>query len=215
MPLSAIALITVAELEAAIPLPTGADPAGCEEAINRASELIESEVVHRPIKSRAYTNLRLAGPRGCKLSPPQWAATPIVITGAPPPTLTITIDGLAQTIWTKEADGDPEAFDVIVESDDAAGEWGPNRFHRSAGWPRALPSVPRRIVLNYTGGFSTVPERYKLACLEWARELYLLKQQGTQGVETITTPTGTFTRSARAVPPRVEQLIGHDRLVAV
>jgi len=205
MALSTIALASIAQLEAVLKLAGGQDTAGCEEAINRASELIERDVVSRPIKSRIYTNLRLPAQRSPVLFPP---AAPIGVSPLP----IIKLFGVAQTVWKAEADGAREGFDVWVET--GPDEWAPNHFYRRAGWGWSGSDL-KPILLTYTGGFTAVPERYQLACLEWAQELYRLKTQGTQGMETITTPTGTFTKSARAVPPRVEQLIGADRLVSV
>ena len=175
------------------------------DVVNRVSSFIE-RFVNRPVRQRAYTSLRLPSRRSALLFPP---AAPISIVQ----TITLSLDGTAQTVWKSEPDGDPADFEVEVRSLVPGADCGPDHFYRGNGWSSTRSGSP--ILLSYTGGFATIPERFKQAAREWLQEIYLNQTQRMTSVETITTPTGTFTKSMRAIPPRVEQLIGQDRLVSV
>lgn len=181
--------------------------------INRVSGMIEAYIGRRIVRHQ-WTNLRMRGQSSCDLLPP---SAPIHIDQA----ISITLDGVAQTVWTQESDGDPATFDVEVAALVPGSPWAPDKFCRRAGW---IGRTETPIVLTYRGGFDPptgglgdfpIPEQFTQAALEWVKDLYLLQTQGTQGMETISTPTGTFTKSARSIPPRVEQWIGADRLVSV
>lgn len=213
--LAANALVTVARATAfcGLPTPTSAEEDAIATLINRVSGMIEA-YVDRPLVRKQWTNLRLRGQQDCALYPP---SAPIDIAQA----IELSIDGRVLTVWKEEADGDPATFDIMVAAAFPGSEWAPDHFMRAAGW---LGASARPILLTYRGGFDPptvslpdhpIPDRYTQAALEWVKELYLLETHGTQGVETITTPTGTFTKSARSIPPRVDQWIGADRLVGV
>ena len=105
------ALLTLAEAVAFLNLGdtlSVAQESLVNDCVNRVSSFIE-ELMNRPLAQRAYTSLRLPSRRSALLFPP---AAPISIAQ----TITLSLDGTAQTVWKSEADGDPADFEVEVRS---------------------------------------------------------------------------------------------------
>jgi hypothetical protein len=187
MALSSIALVTMVEARAALGMPSDAsDDVNVEQVVNAASALAETVYCSRPLKARAYTNVRIAGPCHEKLYPliadcDQQLAAPIDTAA----TVTIILGGTAQTLWKSEADGDPDAKDVAVFRD---------YFYRSGGWSTTsgFPSgVPRNVLLSYTGGLNPVPDDLKEATLELVQKLYPLLIQGRMDMASFSTAGGS------------------------
>src|SRR5262245_6806943 len=138
--------------------------------ITEASRLLE-RLTDRVLKQRLITT-RLTGPMGPKLYA---RAAPIEVDTTVAPAPVITIDGVVQTVWKTEADGDPATFNVVVASDNEDEVNGlRNHFWRGSYWQPVSCSpgaVGRNILATYTGGFKRVPEDLKRACK------YLLQKQ--------------------------------------
>ena len=197
---------------------TQAMPAADEDrlmgSIAAVSALVESR--YRPLASMAYENLRLAAPAGCALYPPR---APIDVTA----TITLTINGVVQSVWTAEGDGDPTTFDVMVASTVGDSPFMPDSFHRRVGWGGDIYGGltgwnPRPILLSYTGGFtpSTLPADLKRAVLETVLTLYRDVQQGTVDLAATGAPMGGTTwELPRWMPYRARQVFESHALVQV
>lgn len=130
---------------------TGTDQdAMIQTLINRASDWIE-DYCNRLFVARPFT-MRLPGQAMPHLRPP---ATPLDLV-AP---LTVSVNGVAQTIWRTEADGDPAGKQVVVGADVPG---TPTFLYRAAGW---CGTPPTPILLTYTGGhpFAALPGDLKEA----------------------------------------------------
>ena len=201
MPPLAYALVTVAEAKAFI-APDGM--AGTydqllEVVINRATDMIEQEYCNRPLKARTYTNLRLRGQERCELF---LRATPI----DPAQPITVTVNGVAQTVWRTEADGDPASKDVILgrSCDDLI--FTPDHLYRRVGWG-GYSGNPYNVLLGYTGGFATVPNDLAEATLEIVKKLFNEMKAGTQDLAAVTLPSGSFTVFDATLPRRARELL--------
>lgn len=181
-----------------------ADRAVVEDTVTRASAICE-ERVGRPLGRRLYTNVRLSG-RGCHL----WLNGPL-ITSAP---LTVTLDGVAQTVWMDEASGDPVDFDVIVTSSDPSSEWCPDQLYRRLGWCGS-GYQPAPILVSYTGGFAAVPDSIREACLLVVQKLYRDGSRAFADVATINTPSGSMSLYDSFLPRRAAQILDFHRRVSV
>jgi hypothetical protein len=148
--LSAIALVSVAEAKRALGIEDSFQDAVVEDVIDKASALAETVYCHRPLKRRAVTDLRVEGPAyGRRLYPVIW---PIDTAGL----VTVAVNGVSQTLWKTEGDGDPGQKNVQVY---------PDHFYRAAGWS-PTGSTERNVVLTYSGGYDPVPEDLQEAALE-------------------------------------------------
>lgn len=153
MALSAIALVSVLEARGVLGISDSAQDAAVESMIERATAEAETRCM-RPLKQRTLTNLRVTGRCGTELYP-EWypgAAWPINAAG----TVAVSVDGVAQTLWKSESDGDPALKDVAVY---------PDCFYRAMGW-NLIGTAARNVVLTYDGGFNPVPEDLKTAVLD-------------------------------------------------
>jgi hypothetical protein len=184
-----------------------------QDLINRASDFCEWWC-GRPIKARAFADLRLPGQVGPVLRPP---AVPIDITA----TLTLSIWGASQTIWKRESDGDPSAFDVIVGADVTDPRLRPNLFHRARGWCGGDPwGNPYPILLSYTGGFDPVPGELLDAAGLVLQHLYRLQEKQTADVTGLTSPVGGSVSYApelvgSLIPMQAKQILDSYRTVSV
>ncbi len=155
MPLNANALVTLAEAKAELSIDTIALDAQVERYINDASDWCE-HLCGRKLKARPMSYV-CEGPRSPRLFADPF---PIDILA----TITITVNGQAQTVWKQPADGDQNNFDVIVRSSVRGGEL--DHFWHSAGyWGCPTVGNPDNVSIAYTGGIATVPELLKDACL--------------------------------------------------
>lgn len=173
-------LLTPQELASFLQLPDGpAALVDIAQPLITAASLLCEEATHRPLKARTVTSLRLAGRSGPKLYVDLF---PIDTSQ----TVSVAVDGQAQTVWRTEADGSPDGFDVLVGSDDQLnGNVGlNNHLWRWLSWDIGLRSQqwfpeyfyqrqhPYVLLLSWTGGFATVPEDLKLACKFIAQQIY-------------------------------------------
>jgi hypothetical protein len=213
MPVTAIApnanaLVTVEEARAFFPgMTSTAVNDMLQVLVNRASDFCESALgAGRPLRRRAFSDLRLPGQGGLMLFPP---VTPIDVT-AP---IALSVDGVAQTVWKAEADGDPALKDVIV----GAVEPGvPSHFYRACGWRGCTPYP---VLLSYTGGWAaaedtdglTLPEHVKHAALLVVQTLYRHQEKQLTDVGSLSGgPAGgsvTFTTLASLIPQYARQVL--------
>lgn len=209
MPLTADALVTLAEAKAYLNHIGDAEDAQIETAINKASDYVQSKLGWGPIKERTQT-WRLPSYDGCHLYAP---IRPIKVTS----TVTITLDGVAQTVWRSSAD-DPEAGkDVVVVSSVPGSSFCPDRFYRAAGW-WGSGSSPEPIALTYTGGLASaallpgrILEAFNLILGKFFRD------EVHQNPDTISFsgPGGTVTRVDTDIPRRAREILEGDRRVFV
>jgi hypothetical protein len=207
-------LISLAEAKTWLKISGTADDTKIATLITRASQWCE-QITRRTLKSRAVTNLRMTGPRSTKLYVPLW---PIDTAQA----VTIKLDEVSQTVWRTESDGDVDGKDVVCASDDPWDErFGKlNHFYRAAGWQSgywwAWPGRVRgaqygqnRLLLSYTGGYATVPEDLRQACLYIVQQLWRHQEKQETGVTAITFPAGgTITMPERqAVPVEAREIL--------
>jgi hypothetical protein len=153
--LAANALVTMAEARTVLGISGSTSDADVETMINRASDEAEHVRCMRPLKQRVITTLRVEGRCGPWLYP-EWyegAAWPIDPVASVP---VVIVDGVTQTLWKSEADGDPATKDVSVY---------PDHFYRALGWA-PTGTTSRNVVLTYSGGYNPVPEDLKVAVLE-------------------------------------------------
>lgn len=185
--------------------------------ITRASMWME-RIVNRRLKVRTYTNLRITGPDGPRLYPPAW---PIDTASG----VTIKVDEIAQTVWRTEADGDVDAKDVVVASDDPWDDrFGKaNHFYRWQGWasalgfywrattgkvPSASQSGQNRVLLTYRGGYATMPDDLQQACLYLVQKLWRDQDRQQTGMTVISIPQGgAVTIPEPAIPREVLLLL--------
>src|SRR6185436_6142665 len=73
--------------------------------------------------------------------------------------VSLSVDGIALTVWKAEADGDPAFKDVIVGGDVPGVA---TFFYRAGGWRGATPFP---ILATFTGGLATIPGDLQQACL--------------------------------------------------
>src|SRR5919205_564253 len=115
MALKANALITLEEAKSWLGITGATDDAKLEDEINRASEAIEA-YCDRALKRTSALDPVTVRRSSLGTSCLRVGVGPIDVTKA----VTVTIDGTAQTVWKQEADGDPDAKDVVVGYSDGA-----------------------------------------------------------------------------------------------
>lgn len=209
MSLDAVALVELATARTYLKVTGTSDDAMIEALINRASELCESWC-NRNLKERAFSQVRLPGPRwpALRLYP---RAVPIKAVA----TIAVVLDGVAQTVWRAEADGDPAAFDVILGALDPEGLNAPDHFYRAGGWQAASSWSPYNVLLSYTGGFATIPDQLQQACLYIVQKLFRDQQKQLAEVVAINTPVGGMTLLDSAIPRVAQILLQPYRLLMV
>jgi hypothetical protein len=204
--LNANALITLADAKTFCNITGSSQDDLVTDLINRASTLAE-RLANRPFKERDFTNIRLAGPCDVKLFP--WAI-PIDTSR----TITILVDGVQQTVWRTESDGDPATKDVIVASDIWDPMFRPDVFYRSLGWapsiyqtPGWAPLNPYRIVLTYSGGLPSIPDDLREAGCLIVQKFLRDQQKGLAEVVSVTTPGGNIQMLDTSIPRRSADII--------
>jgi hypothetical protein len=208
VPLSAIALATLDEAKAYLNQTGDAQDPQIEAAVNKASDYLESKL--GPLKVRTKT-WRLPGrEHGCRLYAP---IAPIDVTAD----ITITIDGVAQTVWKSLVDDPVAGKDVVVVSSAPESSLCPDQFHRVGGW-NSTTGEPEPIVLTYTGGFANaaaLPGRFLEAFQLVLAKFF--KDEIHQNPDTISFsgPGGTFTRIDSEIPRRAREILDFDRRIPV
>ncbi|MBI4637683.1 MAG: phage head-tail connector protein [Candidatus Rokubacteria bacterium] len=207
MAVAANALVSLTDAKSFLGIIGTADDAKLEKVIDRASDLCE-QYCRRPFKELTYTDLRRRGPNGRLLYP---LHVPIKASG----TITISVDGTAQSLWKAEADGDPALKDVIVASDLWDSLFSPNHFYRAAGWAALSTSNPYNVLLTYTGGFVTIPDDLQEGALEIIQKLWRDQSKAVQEVVSINTPGGGITLLDTVIPKRAALLLNVYRRIVV
>jgi len=171
MPLNPNALITLGDAKAFLNIKSAEADTDIEVSINDASTHCD-DWCRRPLKKVALTNERIEGPRsgrvlylrGVTLSGKR-LTYPVSLGD----TLTVTVDGELQTLWTSEADGDPADKDVIVHAD---------RLYRYRGWCPLSALNPYNVLLTLSCGYDEpIPGPIQRACKYVVQELYARDQQ--------------------------------------
>lgn len=208
MALDANALVDIPAAKDFLQITGGNDDAVIETAINVASDLCE-RWCGRVLRRRSITNLRLAGPRGPRLL---LSGIPIDVTQA----VTVTVDGANQTVWRTEADGDPEASDVIVAAlVPESALFAPDHLYRAQGWAPCTTGNPYNVLLSYTGGLATpMPDDLKRGCLYVVQKLFRDQKRQLAEVVSLTTPVGSITLLDNALPRMAQLLLSPYRLAA-
>ena len=208
MPLNANALATLDDVKAYLNHTGDAQDPQLEAAINKASAYMEGRL--GPLKERAQTWTLPPLEHGCRLYAP---IRPIKVSA----TITITIDGVAQTVWKTSADDPQEGKDVVVCSSVPGSNLCPDQFHRIAGWT-STGQQAEPIVLTMTGGFANAAalpgqflEAFQLIVAKFFRD------EVHQNPDTISfaTPGGSFTRIDTDIPRRAQQILDYDRNIYV
>jgi hypothetical protein len=132
-------------------------------------------------------------------------------------TVTITVDGVAQTVWRAAADDPKEGKDVEVCSSVAGSNLCPDEFHRIAGWASSGQQA-EPISLTFTGGFATaadLPGQFLEAFFLIMAKFF--RDEVHQNPDTISfaTPGGTFTRIDTDIPRRAREILDFDRTIRV
>jgi|FLYL01.1.fsa_nt_gi hypothetical protein len=179
------ALLEIAEARAWLGASPADDPL-VQAAIDAATELLEGPAgCNRPLRRATYTDLRLVGPWGRRL---YLRAAPVDVAAV----ITLTVDGVAQTVWRTEADGARDTFDVWVAGDDPWDTLGrANHLYRQVGWRSA--GDPWNVRLSYRGGFDPVPDDLREAALYVVQKFVRDAQKGLADVSTVTLPSGSIT----------------------
>jgi hypothetical protein len=181
---------------------TSTDDARVEEVINRVSDAVERHCGRRLVQVN-YTGaniLRIGGlGYGYHL---RLDHTPID-TSAP---VAVTVDGVAQTVWRSDADGDPINFDVIVRP----GQYplAPDRLYRAMGWAPTW-GRPDNVTVDYKGGFliGAIPKDLEEAALEIIKLVWTDQSKGIQDVTTVNLAGGSFTLFNSPFPRRALELL--------
>jgi hypothetical protein len=182
VPLKDSALVTLQEAQAF--LGSGQDAnARLQDAINQASDIIEAWC-HRPLRARTFTGERVEGPTRPMLYPKYPLGGPIDRSKP----ITITVDGVTQTVWRSNADGEPSGFDVAAME---------HHFFRPWGWRSCWSGYTAvnlyNVVLSFTGGYDPVPDNLKLACFYVLQRIFAQDQQrGMTEVSSLTHPGGSL-----------------------
>ena len=208
MALPANALVTVAAVKNFI-APGGmgdTDTPRLEEVIGRVSTAVERHC-NRPLKAATYTGLRLKGPFCAEFF---LRHTPI----DPAQAVTVTINGVAQTVWRSESDGDPALKDVTVARSCEDPTFTPDHLYRSCGWFGGWGN-PYNVVVGYTGGFAAVPLDLEEAALEIVKKVWNDQSKGLQDVTAVTLPSGGVTLFDAPFPRRALQLLERYRRPSV
>lgn len=208
MPLHANALATLDEVKAYLNHTGDAQDPQIEAAINKASDYLESKL--GPLKVRTKT-WRLPGrEHGCRLYAP---IVPIDVTAD----ITLSIDGVAQTVWRSMIDDPVTGKDVVVVSSVPESPLCPDQFHRVGGW-NSSTGEPEPIVLTMTGGFANaaaVPGRFLEAFQLIVAKLFRDEIQQNPDTISVATPGGIFTRIDTDIPRRAREIIESDRRIFV
>ena len=208
MPLNANALATLDEVKAYLNHTGDAQDPQLEAAINKASAYLEGRL--GPLKERTQTWTLPAREHGCRLYAP---IRPIKVSEL----ITITIDGVLQSVWRTATDDPKEGKDVEVCSSVPGSPLCPDQFHRIAGWTSSGQQA-EPISLTFTGGFANaaaLPGQFLEAFQLIVAKFF--KDEIHQNPDTISyaTAAGTFTRIDSDIPRRAQQILDYDRNIYV
>lgn len=208
MPLNANALVTLAEAKAYLNHTGDAQDAQIEAAINKTSAYLENRL--GPLKERTQTWSIPPLVNGCRLNAP---IRPILVTA----TVTVTVDGVAQTVWRSTADDPKDGKDIEVCSSVPGNPLCPDQFHRVAGWTSS-GQFAEPISLTFTGGFAsaaTLPGHFLEAFQLILAKFY--KDEVHQNPDTISWsgPGGVVTRVDTEIPRRAKDILDFDRTIRV
>lgn len=202
MALKPNALLTLVEAEAWLRTGVSDNPA-LEEEINRVSSAIEM-YCGRPLKEATYPAVRMAGNGSMTL---RLKATPVKIDDLVGKPFTVSVNGVAQTLWLQESDGDPATKDVILRSTDHTTVKGlRNHLYRSQGWGPISRKSPDNILLTYTGGFATIPEDLKEAAALILLTFWRDRDKKLTDVTTLSGPFGSVSILDR-MPQKARQIL--------
>jgi hypothetical protein len=125
----------------------------------------------------------------------------------------VSVDGITQTVWRSENDGDPENADVVVGYI-RAGMFHPGRPERSTFLPdtlfrRAGWSTSRLggIVVSYWGGLEPVPDDLKEACLYLVQKLVRDRDRQLADLATVSGPFGSISILDTAMPGVAREIL--------
>jgi hypothetical protein len=156
-----IALLDPADARVAVFLKLPVNSDALIELINEASAECEA-YCNRPIRARDIEDAEFESQDDWSLRVAAW---PIDVDSP----ISVIFDGIAQTVWRKPSDGNPDDFDVEVRGDIPGGP--KTHFYRRGGW-RGRTRFPTRA--SFTGGFDPIPgdiqRACKLACQLFARQ---------------------------------------------
>jgi hypothetical protein len=214
--LNANALVSLEEARSWLVITGATDDAKLEDEINRATSLIEA-YCDRVLKRTTAYNPVSARYSGVDAYCLRLSVGPIDVDS----TVTVTFDGTAQTVWRKDADGEPDDLDVVVGYTDNGifhpGKplrplFQPDELYRSAGW---LATKVGGIVVSYSGGLTTIPDDLKEACLYIVQKLWRDRSRGLADIVTTSGPNGSVTILDNALPRVARQALDRYRLVTV
>lgn len=216
--LASNALVTLVQAKAFLKITQDDQDDLITDLINRASDFVEgAQGCGRRIAYREVVT-RLRPQRSQDL----WL--PVVPIDVEEPVL-VTVDGVAQTVWRIEDDGDPANFDVIVRARSPGSPWCPDQLWRAAGWLGGSASRPDPILVEYSGGFfidddfGELPGDLKDAVFLVVQNLYRLQAKQLGGIATMSGgPVGSVGwegAAASLIPMAARRTIDSYRLVSV
>lgn len=190
------ALLSVEEAEAYLNAGSEVDT---EDLVNRATDYCEW-YCNRPLAARPFTALRFAAQDERVL---RMRGIPIDVDED----ITIEIDGTTQTVWTKETDGDPADFDVIVGAKIVPGTL--DHFYRHCGWRGGSVRNPYPVRISYTGGLATIPGQLRDAALLVLENIFRAQEHKVVEVASFTagpvSPGVTF--RPELIPMKAKQIL--------
>lgn len=200
MALAANALVDLATAKSFLNLTGVSDDAKVEKAIDRASDFVE-RWCGRLFKAIVYVNERLQGPDSRIFA---LFHVPISTSAA----ITVTLNGVVETVWRTEADGDPENKNVVVgKSSHDARLFVPDVLYRQNGWRPDSAGNPFNVLLSWTGGFATIPDDLQEACLLIVQKAWRDEQRQLTEIVSVSTPSGGVTLLDTAIPRRARLLL--------
>jgi len=214
--LKANALVSLDEAKSWLVVTGATDDLKLEDEINRATDIVESYCDRVLKRTTAYNpvSLRRSGEDTLCL---RMSVGPIDVDQA----VSVTVDGTAQTVWRKDADGDPDEKDVVVGYSECGvfhpgkperALFLPDELYRSAGW---LATKIGGVVISYSGGLVTVPDDLKEACLYVVQKLWRDRSRSLADIVTTSGPNGSVTILDNALPRVARQALDRYRLVRV
>src|SRR5262245_16825679 len=212
MSLNPNALVTLDEAEAWLRTGAADDPA-LEEEINRASEAIEAYCA-RPLTERTHTG-RVTGPTGLKL---YVKAAPVKIDDLGTKPVVIAVDGVLQTLWLQESDGEPGNKDVSLGSTDPMSATGlRDYFYRGGGWGNygGRTSAEANVKYTFTAGLAVIPPDLQGACLYVLQKLWRDRQKQVADITTVSGPFGSVNILDIAMPRWAEAALARYRWFGV
>lgn len=199
MPLQDNALLTVAELRAALAIQGTEQDAALEGFINGVSDACET-LTGRRLKQRAYTAETLRVDRAWVLGI-EWLDVEYPITAL----TALTVDGTVQTLWMPGDPGSPDAKDVYVLGARDP-KHGPDRLFRPAGWPSGA-----LVTRSYTAGYVDVPGDLKQAVTTLAVDWYYRRSRQADPVISRSAGAETITYVNEALPRTFPTQLGAYR----